>query len=361
MKIRQLTSEDHSAMEALFRADCSSLEVEYYIDRGDSFWRPYLWYESESLFAWGVFAGARMVGMLSLVKLPFKIRGLRDSIYLNTDFFVHPEFRKSVAAMMLLKAMQKNLPEPDIFEIGVENRPDFLSPLERLSKKFGHRTVWLKPTVLSQYFPQGESIIASEASQSLTFDLTEEEIDGHMKVYLAANSGKSSIAFSESFRLSRYPKVKPGIARCLIQEEQETFSCLIVDKSALQKIRWNGKANVTIEKFRRRLAQNSVHQEKYFEPGDELKYFHVCFPVSSSLKDDFLKRVQAHLSRLAIRGGYFSWTIRDWRFPLVSDLSCDRVDFSRRVPFTMKDGYDYGLDLVPTLNQERILIESVFL
>lgn len=361
MKIRQLTNEDHSAMAALFRADCASMETDYYIDRGDSFWRPYLWYESERLFGWGVFEGVRMVGMLSLVKLPFKIRGLKDSIYLNTDFFIHPRFRKSVAAMMLLKAMQTNLPEPDIFEIGVENKPDFLTPLERLSKKFAHKTVWLKPTILSQYFPQGELTLASEAGQGMTLETTEQEIDRHMRFYMETNLQRSSLEFSESLRLSMYPKTQQGISRCIIKEGKEVFSCLLVDKSDLQKIRWNGKVNATIEKFRRRLAQNSLGQEKGFEPGDELKYFHVCFPVSSTMEDGFLKRIQTHLSHLAIRGGYFSWTIRDWNFPLLSDPLCDRMDFPRRVPFTMKDGYNYGFDLLHTLNQERILIESVFL
>lgn len=349
MKIRKIKNSEQELMIELFKSSLHSENEDYFIDRKENFWGPYFWAKADECLAFGAFENEKLMGMISLVPLPLELCSGQYPAYLSTDFFIHPEKRGTLAAGKLIIEFHKNPPQKNMIELGLENKTHSLEAVADLGKPFGHRVHWLKPTVLYQNLilskAQGDKMdfLISESPQDVALFWNWVKSDYYTNPYLN---------FAKSLDLSSLK----GVKVVSFHEGSQQFSCLLVDRSIYQKIRWNGTLRVPIERYRRRLSSEGIE----FRAGEELKFLNVCFPRFVNSDENFERKVKKWIHNYAFENYYFSWNIRDFEFPIDNEECFERVRFERRMcaidNFQNRDIIDYDL-----FNSDRCLLESVFL
>lgn len=350
MQLKEFNEKELSELCELYLSEKHSLYSDYYIDRLNNFWGPYEWFHSTNKKIWGVVEGKKVIAMTALVKLPFHFMSREESVYLSTDFFVHANFRKSLAAYKLVKYQQMNIPEKKCYEVGIENQPGFLDPLVKISAKYKNKSRWLKNTILSQYFVIAKGVSDLEFIVSSEVDA----LSDYWKFCTENINKNDSVRYDKELDILNFKSIK----YFSIEENDKKFCGFFCDKTNIQKIRWNGRPRVEVERHRQKL-------KKYFNTDfvvdDELTFLNVCFPYCNTTDSVFLKKVQEQINAFAFDNSYFCWTIRDWIFPRHNSVNYTVSDYSRRV--LLNDNVDDLADsnFIDLLNKDKTLIESVFL
>jgi hypothetical protein len=350
MQLKEFNNNELSELCELYLSERNTRDSDYYIDRLNNFWGPYEWFQPANKKIWGVVEGKKVVAMAALVKLPFHFATTKEPIYLSTDFFVHANFRKSMAASKLVRYQQMNIPDDKCYEIGIENQPGFLDPLIKISEKHNNKSRWLKNSILTQYF------VVAKSEDDIGFFVSEkiEDLSKYWKFYKEQVKKNDSIQFIKDLNILNFKNIK----YFSIEDKENKFCGFFCDKTSMQKIRWNGRPRVEIERHRLKLKKYSNSD---FVVDDELTFLNVCFPYCNTKDEVFLKKVQERINTFAFENNYFCWTIRDWGFPECKSSNYSVANYERRI--LLNDNIDLMADfnLVEQLNKDRNLIESVFL
>jgi hypothetical protein len=351
MRVEKLNPSHEVDMIELFKSDQDNSNVEFFIDRPAGFWKPYNEFSKDETRAWGVFEGQALNGMTALVPLPFHFDLECTPVFLNTDYFVHFTKRKSQAAYLLLKSLQTQAPHFDHFEIGVENQPGFLEVLPRFSKKFGHRTIWLKNTVLQQFFVSKKMKDSQTGILDVNFDFN--KIDSYLRGF----------KLNQSNHGTRYQENLAGLATqhrtsfFEFKQEGEFIRGLLIDKTKSQKLIWNGQARLHIEKFRRMLK---TEFDQDFKSGDELPFLLLNFVESDIKTKTFVENFISKLNNYCFENKFFCWNIRDQNLRFSDHFEIHTVKFERRIPLTAKKP-DSILRLNINQQNKNAVLESIFI
>lgn len=349
MKTRKIELHEQQLLVDLFLSDKNNQNTDYYIDRKKDFWAPYSWYSKNDHFAFGVFDGKELVAMAAMARLPMSYQN-QFPLYLCTDFFVRQDYRKTYATAKLLRTLESYYPDKPIYVLGVENQPLFLDVLEKFSVKFGKQVKWLKPTLLSQYF----LISCPQSAESLTTSNKKEDILYYWEAYKAEWSREKDLYYDQDFDISCFP----GIQYASYSKGNQVFECLLVDKTSVQEIRWNGTPRIQIERYRRSLSMEG----KSFEKEGCLRNLNVCFPKSSSLDIPYLENVQLAITRYAFLQNYFSWTVRDFDFQIKEkNPFYEKIDFERRILSIDNIPDEARTPLIDKLSTQSRMLESIFI
>lgn len=349
MKIQKVDLLNQNLLIELFKTDRNVLNTDYYIDRGTNFWATYFWASPEDCIAYGAFVDGTLVGMTCLVLLPIDFHQGRFPVYLNTDFFIHHKFRKGLAGGRLLNQLQIATPVKGMVEVGVENQPHFLDRLEQVSDRHGNQAFWGKTTILNQNIIL-KKCLSSELQLTIYDDKT--SVYSFWKKRRESNYQNPHWQFKKELDLS----ISEGIKLAVISDGENQFSCLFVDKSNYQKIRWNGIQKIPIERYRRRLESQNIH----FKKEDEFKFLNICFCETTSIATDFLIKTMNVINNYAFDNFYFSWNVRDFNFPFGKNPYFESVKFERRISVVNNIDDKKSFDISVFYN-ERNLLESVFL
>lgn len=348
MNIKILSLENEIQMLDLLRSERLQTDTEMYLDRDGSFFGIYNWFSKNKNFGIGIFQNDQLIGMASVIPLPFKIKGSGLSPYLLSDCFIHPHFRSSFAAARLFAALQ-DPPVKNIVEIGIENRPGFAQAIGKFSRKHGHSSIWTRESVLNSIYPNQ---VISKKSGDYQFYVSQNwsEINSHLKEFVTRSNTWiqwiSPIEIQDVFRQVWYFRFN--------QKDLE-IEGLLVDRGNLERVRWNGQPRMYIEKHRRRLK----HQKKDFVADDELTFCNVCFFLSSQPKVSWPESLIWELSELAFKHEYFCLNLRDIAMEIPKGI--DSARFPRLVNLTSDCPSDELVEIYKQIQGGGVLIEPVYL
>lgn len=349
MNLKILSLNDEPAMVELLRSEKSATEVEFYIDRGTSFWKIYNWFSEDINIALGVYDKVLLVGLVILAKLPFKFKDSHLTNYLVSDFFVHPQYRRSFVAAKLFTGLQTNLPQPGFLEIAIENRYGFLQSIGKFSKKYGNYSEWVKESNLITIYPNQK---IEEPNPSHQFTLSEDgnKIKAHLEKY--RKNSNSWVDWKEEIILQ-------GIFHKLILfnyvDKNQEVSGLLFDRGNFQKLRWNGQTRLFIEKYRRALGVKL----KTLKIDDELPFLNTSFVLNTDNNSKLPKELVARLYNFGFENNYFGVNFRD--VDLETPLHCDHFSFLRRYVLATRLP-DTDLKKIIEKNADRkVILESVYL
>lgn len=360
MNIRKLSPHESpnysNWMCELLRSDKDNPKVDFYLDRGNNFWSPYSWYENSDYNPWGVFIGDELIGMTALVRLPYFFSSLKRKVYLHTDFFVRHDYRKSFAAAKLVRALHENYPVKEGYGIGVENQPGFLEPLIKFATKFGSVAEWLPNTTLRQYFISKYYAQKGDSTTKLEVCNDKLQIAKYWQKYLKESQDHGMILFRPDFDICKISNINYfsyGV------DKNNFIEGLLIDKSELQRVIWNGQSRLAIEKYRRLLKQEF---NKDFNSGDELKFLNLCFPIMKIADLHHWSIFLKLINNYAFENKYFSWTHRDIHYSNTHTQNMVFLDFTRRIQLARTFRVEEPDQKVKEiLKDKRLIIESVFL
>lgn len=347
MKLKALSSSDENQMLDLLRSERLSKESDFYIDRGTSFWEFYNWFSDGQNIAMGVFEGSQLIAMVVVAKLPFKFKGSPGAAYVTTDLLIHPDFRKTYAAAKIMTGLHTLLPGSGFTELWVENKPNFAEALPRISARHGYSSITPGETNLVTLFPNQKMDISVEDS---SFEVIDDwaKIENHLQKYQAEIDSwadwNNPIAIKDIFKTISLFKYSTANAE---------ISGLLIDRSNLQKVRWNGLTRLLIEKYKRALDRKNLG----FTVDDELPFLNICFVTGT--RSSIPSQLVSHLANWAGERNYFGVNIRD----LVTDVPkfLDHTLFPRRIFLSSDFPLAHLHDLVKCNLNKNIVLESIYL
>lgn len=349
MNIKILNSDDESLMLDLLLSEKKSTDTDYYLDRGTSYWGIYNWFSKGKNTGIGVFDKRKLVGIVTLSEMPFRFKESDHQPYLLSDFFVHPDYRKSFVAARIFTGLQSVVPKGNFIHFAIENRPGFAESIGRFSQKYGHSSVWARESKLVVLYPNQKYSLDNSQGQ-LVISEDEKKVTQHLEAFKERSNTWS--LFSNRIEIE-------GVFRKVwvfqYQSESEQVSGLLIDRGNLQQVRWNGQSRILVEKYRRALSLKSLN----FDTHSELPFLNLCFLNSNkpsvANSCDFIKQIV----NFGLQNNYFGINYRDFNLEIPTGI--DHVEFVRRVVLSTASSQVYLNSVIEKNKNRTSMVELVYL
>ena len=216
-----------------------------------------------------------------------------------------------------------------------------------MSIRHEHSTNTPRETNLVTLYPnQKIDVMVSDSNFEVVDDW--KQIENHLQKYQAEIDSwvdwNGPIAIKDVFKTVSLFKYSTAISE---------ISGLLIDRSNLQKVRWNGQTRLLIEKYKRALERKNLS----FTVDDELPFINICFVTGT--RSSIPSQLVAYLANWAGERNYFGVNIRD----LVADLPkfLDHTLYPRRIFLSSDLPFAKLEELVKFNLNKDIVLESIYL
>ncbi|MBK7889368.1 MAG: GNAT family N-acetyltransferase [Bdellovibrionales bacterium] len=302
-------------------------------DRADDFTRVYIHHCRGDVRYYGLFDGLRLVGCSGLV--PTAISGVDPAVttYLDTDLFIHPEYRRSGALDQLLAFRTE-----DFFDLnrrqkcltfGVEHVPGLLDVCPPHGTYRGVDFVFPSQTSLSQLFlfhppPVSSSSDAAAVQSSLLMDAPSSLISNWLDL-LAERRTFFSPRVDRSI-IDVMAHVDPSARLFWIASDDAVVAAvLLFNETQGRRYRTTERQGLMVERFRR----SGLWDAKV---GDILPIGITCLSVASKVDGvRHKKNLFEEVANYAFHSNLRCLLFRDEPVASFQHLSADVFSYERRV------------------------------